>query len=67
MNTCLLKKENFFQELALQFRNSLSGELCQMSKSNFKNNLHDILLQRLLKHDDYIDVSKILVNFDSSV
>ena len=38
-----------------------------MSKSNFKNNVDDILLQRLLKYDDYIDVSIILANFDSLV
>ena len=36
-----------------------------MSKSDFKNKVDDILLQRLLKHDDYIDVSIILANFDS--
>ena len=38
-----------------------------MSKSNFKNNVDDILLQRLLKYDDYIGVSIILANFDSLV
>ena len=38
-----------------------------MSKSNFKNNVDDILFQRLLKYDDYIDVSIILANFDSLV
>ena len=39
-----------------------------MSKSNFKNNVNDILFQRLLKkYDVYIDVSMILENFDSSV
>ena len=42
-------------------------EVRQMSKSNFKNNVDDILLQRLLKYDDYIDVSIILANFDSLV
>ena len=47
--------------------NSLSCEVRQMSKFNFKNNVNDILFQRLLKYDDYIDVSIILANFDSSV
>ena len=45
----------------------LSCEVCQMSKSNFKNNLNDILLHRLKKCDEYIDVSIILANFDSSI
>ena len=38
-----------------------------MSKSNFKNSVDDILFQRLLRYDDYIDVSIILANFDSLV
>ena len=44
-----------------------SCEVRQMSKSNFKNNINDILFQSLLKYDHYIDVSIILANFDSSV
>ena len=48
--------------------NTLSCEVRQMSKSNFKNNVNDILFQRLLKYNDYIDVSKIIwANVDSSV
>jgi len=38
-----------------------------MLKPNFKYNVHDILLQKLLKYDEYIDVLKIPVNFDSPV
>ena len=56
-----------FSRIGVKIWNSLSCEVGQMSKSNFKNNVNDILFQRLLKHDDYIDVSMLLVNFDSSV
>ena len=47
----------------------LSTEVSKVStsKSNFKNNVNDILFQRLLKYDVYIDVLIILANFDSLV
>ena len=56
-----------FSRIGVKIWNSISCEVRQMSKSNFKNNVDDILLQRLLKYDDYIDVSIILANFDSLV
>ena len=56
-----------FSRIGVEIWNSLSCGVRQMSKSNFKNNVNDILFQRLLKYDDYIDVSIILANFDSSV
>ena len=56
-----------FSRIGVKIWNSISCEVRQMSKSNFKNNVDDILLQRLLKYDDYIDVSIILANFDSIV
>ena len=56
-----------FPRIGVKIWNSLSCEVRQMSKSNFKNNVNDILFQRLLKYDDYIAVSIILANFDSSV
>ena len=43
----------------------LSCEVRQMSKSNSKNDLNDIVFHRLLKCDEYIDVSIIPTNFDS--
>ena len=45
----------------------LSCEVYQMSKSNFKNYLNDILFHRLIKCDEYIDVWIIQANFDSSI
>jgi len=45
-----------FSRIDVKIWNSLSCEVQQMSKSNFKNNLNDILFQRLLKCDEYIDV-----------
>lgn len=51
------QRGDFSQELALKF--GIACEFRQMSKSNFKNNVNDILFQRLLKYDDYIDVSMI--------
>ena len=56
-----------FSRIGVKIWNSLSCEVRQMSKSNFKNNVNDILFQRLLKYDDYIDVSILSANFDSSV
>ena len=56
-----------FSRIGVRIWNSISCEVRQMSKSNFKNNVDEILLQRLLKYDDYIDVSIILANFDSLV
>ena len=56
-----------FSRIGVKIWNSLSCEVRLMSKSNFKNNLNDILFQRLLKYDDYIDISILLANFDSSV
>lgn len=56
-----------FSKIDVKIWNSLSCEVRQMSNSNFKNNLNDILFQRLLKCDEYIDVSIILANFDYSV
>ena len=56
-----------FSRIGVKIWNSISCEVRQMSKCNFKNNVDDILLQRLLKYDDYIDVSIILANFDSLV
>ena len=56
-----------FSRIGVKIWNSLSREARQMTKSNFKNNFNDILSQRLLKYDEYIDVSIILANFDSSV
>ena len=56
-----------FSRIGVKIWNSLSCEVRQMSKSNFKNNVNDILFQRVLKYDDYIDFSIILANFDSSV
>ena len=56
-----------FSRIGVKIWNSLSFEVHQMSKSNFKNNVNDILFQRLLKCDEYIDVLVILANFDSSV
>ena len=56
-----------FSRIGVKIWNSLSCEVRQMSKSNFKNNLNDILFQRLLKYDDYFDISILLANFDSSV
>ena len=60
-------QKNYFSRIGDKIWNSLAHELRQVLKPNFKNNVHDILLQRLLKHDDYIYVLKILVNFDSSL
>ena len=58
----------FFSRIRVQIWNNLSCAVHYVDvKSNFKKNVHDILLQRLLKYDDPIDVSKILVNFDSLV
>ena len=56
-----------FSRIGVKIWNSISCEVRQMSKSNFKNNVDDILFQRLLKYDDYIDVSIILANFHSLV
>ena len=56
-----------FSRIGVKIWNSLSCEVRQMSKSNFKNDVNDILFQRLLKYDHYIDVSILLANFDSSV
>ena len=56
-----------FSRIGVKIWNSLSCEVHQMSKSNFKNNVNDILFQRLLKCDEYIDILVILANFDSSV
>ena len=53
--------------IGIKIWNSLSCEVRQMSKSNFKSTVNDILFQRLLKYDDHIDVSILLANFDSSV
>ena len=44
LRKCLLKSPEKFRW------NSLSCEVHQMSKSNFKNNVNDILFQRLLKY-----------------
>ena len=38
-----------FSRIGVKIWNSLSCEVHQMSKSNFKNNVNDILFQRLLK------------------
>ena len=56
-----------FSRIGLKIWNSLSCEVHQMSKSNLKNNVNDIVFQRLLKCGEYIDVLVILANFDSSV
>ena len=55
---------NYFSKVSDKIWNSLSCELRWVSKPNFQNNVHDILLQRQLEHDDYIYVLKTLVNFD---
>jgi len=56
-----------FSRIGVKIWNGLSHEVRQMSESQFKNNVNDILFQRLLKCDEYIDVSIILANSDSSV
>ena len=67
-NSLLLSfQKRSFSRIGVKIWNSISCEVRQMSKSNFKNNVDDILLQKLLKYDDYIDVSIILANFDSLV
>ena len=43
-----------FSRIGVKIWNSSSCEVRQMSKSNFKNNLNDILFQRLLKCDEYM-------------
>ena len=60
-------QKKYFSRIGNKIWNSLSCELRNMSKPNFKNNVHDILLQRLLKYDYHIHVLKIMVNFDSSL
>ena len=59
--------KTYRNRIGVKIWNSLPCEVRQISKSNFKNNVNDILFQRLLKYDDYIDVWIILANFDSSV
>ena len=40
--------------------NSLSWEVRRLSKYNFKIYIHDYLLQKLSKYDDYIDLPNLV-------
>ena len=49
-----------FSRNGVRIWNSLSCEVRRLSKHNFKSKIHDLLLQRLAKYDDYIDLCNLL-------
>ena len=53
-------KERSFSRIGVKIWNSISCEVRQMSKSNFKNNVDDILLQRLLKYGGIVHEKLVL-------
>ena len=49
-----------FSRNGVRIWNSLSCEMRRLSKYNFKSKIQDLLLQRLSKRDDYIDLSNLI-------
>ena len=54
-----IQKKSFSRN-GVRIWNSVSCEVRRLLKNNFKINIHDLLLQRLSKYDDYIDLSNLI-------
>ena len=58
----LVKKNKSFSRNGVRVWNSLSAEIRYMSKTTFKRKVHDLLLQKLLKADNYINLLDLITN-----
>ena len=58
------KKYRSFSQNGVRLWNSLSAEIRSMSKTNFKRKVHDsdLLLQKLLKADNHINLFDLITN-----
>ena len=54
------KQTKSFSRYGVKIWNSLPCEMCQMSKNNFKINVHDTLLRILSEENDYIDLPDLI-------
>ena len=55
------KQTKSFSRYGVRIWNSLPGGMPQMSKNNFKINVHNSLLRKLSEENDYIDLPDLLV------